>query len=397
MDIYFDNAATTRVRDESVAAMNTVMREDYGNPSSSHKAGRRAGGILADARKKVADALGAQPDEIYFTSGGTEADNWAVLGAADVLSRKGRHIVTSLAEHDAVLNTVKELEKKGWSVTYLSPDNIGRISKDDFAAALRDDTVFASIMLVNNETGVVNPIEEYADEIKKRKLTTVLHTDAVQGFCKVPFAVKQLGVELLSVSAHKIHGSKGVGALYIKKGVKLLPLLFGGGQESGKRAGTEALPAIVGFAEAAALGAAELNETTDGVRELREYMIRQLTAELPEVVFIGGVSPQKSQLRGDTLHNVSAAVSSPFILSLSLPGYKGEVLVNYLDGEGVCVSRSAACKKGARSRVLEAMGLRNDIIDGALRVSFSRSNTMEEVDHFVRKLKSAADTLLKAL
>ena len=378
MNIYLDNAATTIVRDEAIDVMLRVMREEYGNPSSSHRIGRRAADELADARKNVADALGARPNEIFFTSGGTESDNWAILGAAEIFAHKGKHIITSSIEHDAVIIPIKKLENKGWTVTYLAPDATGRIPAETFAAALRDDTVFASIMLVNNETGAVNPLDMYSAELKRRGLGTVLHTDAVQGFCKIPFNVKKLGAELVTVSAHKLHGPKGVGALYIKNGVKLPSFMLGGGQETGKRAGTEALPAISGFGEAVRLGNRELEETAVAVRKLREYAVRLLTDELPEAVLIGS---------GD----------SPYLLSLSLPGYKSEVLMNFLDSEGICVSKSAACKKGARSRVLEAMRLKNDVVDGAVRVSFSRYSTHDEIDCFVQTLKKASQTLLKAL
>jgi len=378
MNVYFDNAASTRVRDEAVDAMLLVMKEKFGNPSSMHHIGRSAAGELALAREGVAEALGTLPENVFFTSGGTEANNWAILGSAEINKRKGMHIVTSVIEHSAVLDPIKKLESVGWEVTYLTPDSAGRVPASSFSAALRDDTVFASIMLVNNETGAVNPLGEYSAEIKRRGLSAVLHTDAVQALCKIPFSVKSLGAELVTVSSHKLHGPKGVGALYVKDGVKLAPLVLGGSHEKGNRGGTEALPAAVGFGVAAQLGTVEFGDTASSVRSLRCYVMELLRAELPEVVFIG---------EGD----------SPFLLCLSLPGFKSEVLMNYLDGEGVCVSKSAACKKGARSRTLEAMGLRNEVIDGALRVSFSRYSTREEAEYFVRVLKRASTMILKAL
>ena len=378
MNVYFDNAASTMVREEAAAAMIRVMCGKYGNPSSVHNMGRSAAGELASARRRIAGALGAKPENIYFTSGGTEADNWAVLGVAETYGRKGKHILTSAIEHDAVIEPVKKLERLGWEATYIKPDGAGRITPESFAAALREDTALASVMLVNNETGAVNPVGEYAREIKRRGLGTKLHTDAVQGFCKIPFSVKSLGADLVTVSAHKLHGPKGVGALYIRDGVKLSPLLLGGGQENKERPGTEALPAAVGFGEAARLGHIELDETAAAVRKVRDFTIARLEELMPEAVVIGG---------GD----------SPFILSLSLPGFKSEVLMSFLDGEGICVSKSAACKKGARSRVLEAMSLRNAVIDGALRVSFSRYSSQEEAEFFVQTLKRASQTLLKAL
>jgi len=375
-NVYFDNAATTMVRDEVAAAMLRVLRDSYGNPSSGHRAGRLAASELEAARGYVADALGARPSDVYFTSGGTEADNWAVLSAAGALARKGRHILTSAIEHDAVMAPVKKLESAGWEVTYLTPDSAGRITAESFEAALREDTVFASVMLVNNETGAINPVGEFARQIKRMGSGAVLHTDAVQGFCKIPFNVKSLGADLVTVNAHKIHGPKGVGALYVREGVKLPQLLFGGSQEYGKRPGTEALPAVAGFGEAARLAHRELSETAASVRSIREHTSGRLSGELPGAVMIGD---------GD----------SPFLLSTSLPGYKSEVLMNFLDGEGICVSKSSACKKGARSRVLEAMRLKNEVIDGALRISFSRYSTMDESDYFVATLKRATETLMK--
>jgi len=396
MNVYFDNAASTKVRDEAVDAMVSVMTEKFGNPSSIHTCGRLARDELNTARESLAYALGTKANNIYFTSGGTEANNWAIFSSTDAFIRRskgslsakdsppgkgslpGKHIITSAIEHSAVMDPIKKLESKGFEVTYLMPDTAGRIPARDFAAALRDDTVFASIMLVNNEMGSVNPVGEYSSEIKKRGLDTVLHTDAIQGLCKIPFTVRSLGADLVTVSSHKLHGPKGVGALYVKDGIKLTPLILGGNHENEKRGGTEALPAAVGFGVAARLGISELEDTSSTVRRLREYISERLKTEIPEVVFIG---------EGD----------SPFILCISLPGHKSTGLMTALDEKGICVSRSAACKKGARSRTLEAMKLKNDVIDGSLRVSFSRYSTKDEADHFVTALKEVSKTMLKSL
>ena len=378
MKVYFDNAATTVVRDEAVDAMVSIMKENYGNPSSTHYMGRRAAAAREIARKNVATVIGAAPENIYFTSGGTESNNWAVLGLADVTARKGKHVITSQTEHSAVIEPIKKLENLGWDVTYIYPDSFGRITTESFASALREDTAFASIMMVNNETGAINPITEYADEIKRRKLPVLLHTDAVQGFCKIPISVKKLGADLMSASAHKMHGPKGVGALYLKSGITLPQAQLGGSQENGKRPGTEGLPAIVGFGEASRLAFIEQEETTHKVKKLREYIVNKLQKDIPQALLIseGG---------------------SPFLLSISLPGHKSEVLMSFLEAEGICVSKSSACKKGARSRVLEAMKLENDIIDGALRISFSKYSTVTEADCFIRTLTKASETILKAL
>lgn len=383
MNVYFDNAATTRVRDEAIEAMVRVMREDYGNPSSTHFSGRYAATVLDGARGKVSAALGVDPDEIVFTSGGTESDNWAVLGCAESASlhgkpRGGNHIITSCIEHDAVLMAAKKLESMGWDVSYLPPDDAGRIPAQAFSEALRDDTVLASIMLVNNETGAVNPIREYSREIKKRRLGTVLHTDAVQGLCKIPFTAGSLGADMITVSAHKLHGPKGIGALYIRKGLKLPPMLHGGSQERGKRAGTEALPAIAGFGEAAYHARLERETLLESMRELRDLLVGLVLDELPGAVVIG-------------------EGGSPYITNLSIPGHRSEVLMNSLESDGICVSNSAACKKGARSRVLEAMDLPDATIDGALRVSLSRYSTREEAEYFVKSLSKAVKRLEKAI
>jgi len=389
MKVYFDNAATTKVRDETIESINRVMRNDYGNPSSMHAFGRQAATDLFNARMNIAVALdinlgvnlsGIKSKHLHFTSGGTEANNWAILGATDNLSRKGKHIITSAIEHSAVLDPMKKLENQGWEVTYLSPDSEGRIPAGTFSEALRDDTVFASIMLVNNETGAINPVGEYSQEIRRRRLNTILHTDAIQALCKIPVSVKSLGADLISLSSHKLHGPKGVGALYVNQGIKLTPLILGGSQENNNRGGTEALPAAVGFGKAVRLGILEMNEVVASVNNLRAYLIKQLKKEIPKLVLINN-------------ENSSSEKYSPFILPISLPGYKSEVLMNFLDGEGIFVSRSAACKKGARSRTLEAMKLKNDVIDGALRISFSRYSTKEEADYFVKILKRASETI----
>jgi cysteine desulfurase len=376
MTVYFDNAATTRVRNEVREVMVTMMCEAYGNPSSPHAMGRRAKAVLDAARQVLAGALGAGSGEVYFTSGGTEADNWAVLGAAEAGARRGRHIIAALSEHDAVRQAVRRLESRGWETTWLRPDRSGRITAEAFAAALREDTVLASVMLVNNETGAVSPVAEMTEEIKRRGFGCAFHTDAVQGFMKLPFTAGSLGADLISVSAHKIHGPKGIGALYIKNGFKLPPLLFGGGQEREKRPGTESVPAAAGFAEAVRLAGLEHKETAGHVRQIHDLTVSLLREKLPELIVL---SP------GDL----------PYILSIALPGLKSEVLMNSLEAEGIYVAKSSACKKGARSHVLEAMKLPQGVIDGALRVSFSRESTEDEAAYFAEKLALAAARLEK--
>ena len=379
MKVYFDNAASSPVREEVIDTMIRVARDCFGNPSSRHQQGRAAAAELTCARTYLAAASGAEPDEIYFTSGGTEANNMAVTGCAQQLIRRGGHIITSAIEHDSVLRPIEKLAKSGWEVTYLAPESDGSISIETFAAALREDTVFVSIMLVNNETGSVNPISNFSAEIKRRGLPALLHTDAVQALCKIPFSVNTLGADLLTVSAHKLNGPKGAGSLFIRKGVKIKPLLLGGGQENVMRSGTESLITIAGFGESARLAAKEFTQYEASVCTLKKHISDRIISEIPEAVII------------------SSSAGSPFIVSLSLPGFKSEVLMNYLDNEGICVSNGAACKKGARSHVLKAMNISNPIIDGAIRISFSQYNTIEEADYFVDKLKNAAVKLLKPL
>lgn len=376
--IYLDNSATTKVCPEAAAAVMAAMTENFGNPSSGHALGRAAGELLASSRDKLAKALGASADEVFFTSGGTEADNWAVINGAKHNARVGRHIITTAVEHDAVLKAAKELERQGFEVEYLEPDKDGNIGAERFAEAIRPDTALVSVMMVNNETGCIFPIADIARAIKLKKSRALLHTDAVQGFLKLPFKAKSLGADLISVSSHKVHGPKGVGALYIRKGLRLPPMIVGGGQESGYRSGTEGLPGIAGFAAAAEIGMKKLNENSAHMTELKDKLKAMLNENLPECVIVG---------RGE----------APHILSISMPGYKSEVMMNYLDARGICVSKGSACKRGKRSHVLEAMGLPNDVMDGSLRVSLCPENTEDELREFVSALADARAQLYTVL
>ena len=376
--IYLDNSATTKVCPEAARAVMEAMTENYGNPSSGHALGRAASELLTASRDKVAKALGALREEIFFTSGGTEADNWAVINGAKHNSRVGKHIITTAVEHDAVLKSMKELERLGFEVEYIKPDEDGNIPAQRFADAIRPDTALISVMMVNNETGCVFPIAEIARAIKLKKSRALLHVDAVQGFLKIPFKAKTLGADMISVSAHKIHGPKGIGALYIKKGLHLPPFIFGGGQENGNRSGTEALPAIAGFGAAVEIGFKNMTENSGRMKALKEKLKESLAENLPECVIVGA---------GD----------APHILNISMPGYKSEVIMNFLDAQGICVSKGSACKRGKRSHVLEAMGVANEIIDGSLRVSLSADNTEEEIKVFTEALADARVELYTVL
>ena len=374
MDIYLDNAATTRVCPEAADMAYRVMTEQYGNPSSTHARGREAKKLLDAARRELALCLGCQPKELAFTSCGSEADNWALLSGAWAASARGGHVISSMAEHDAVRKSLDELERRGYEVTRLPPDPSGAVPVQAVLDALRPDTVLVSLMLVNNETGAVNDIPGLARALKKAAPKVLLHCDAVQGFLKVPFTVKSLGADMVTISGHKIHAPKGIGALYIRSGLHLL--ILGGSQEDGRRAGTEAMPAICAFGEAARLGRALMAESTERMAGLRQRAASRLLAENPGLVVIGG--------------------GAPHILCVSLPGYRSEVLMSVLESRGISVSKSSACKKGGRSHVLEAMGLPAPVIDGALRLGLSRYTTAEELDAFCLCLREARETLAHA-
>ena len=366
--IYLDNSATTQPCAACVQAMTGMLTDCWGNPSSVHELGIAASRRLRQARQQVADALGAETDRVFFTSGGTEADNWAVYGTAKRLGKRGKHIVTTAIEHHAILNCMKDLEAQGFEVTYLQPDNLGNISPDSLKAALRKDTVLVSIMMVNNEAGSVMPIAQMAKLTHRLCPDAIFHTDAVQGFLKIPFQAKTLGADLISVSSHKIHGPKGAGALYISPRLKSFPpLIHGGGQENNLRSGTEATPALFGFGAAAAAGAKTFREDTARERALLEDLCARLEA-LPGV-----------QLNG--------AHEAPHILSVSIPGVPTQNSINILQDAQICVSAGSACAKGHRSHVLTAMNVPEQAIDSAFRVSLSRETTQAEIDALVETIQ----------
>lgn len=376
MEHYLDNSATTRVCPEAAEAAMLAMTEIYGNPSSTHTKGREAKQLLDKSRKQVADALGCTAQELVFTSCGSESDNWAILNGAELMRRKGMHIISSQVEHDAVRRSLDELERRGFEVTRLKPDDTGAIPVQAVMEALRPDTVLVTLMLVNNETGAVTDIGAIAKAMKKAGSQALLHTDAVQAFMKLPFTVKSLGADLVSVSGHKIHAPKGIGALYIKNGVKLKPYLLGGGQENGRRAGTEAMPQIAAFGAACQTAREHLQENYERMAALRQLAIDALRRDIPELVVIGG--------------------GAPHILSISLPGWRSEVLMNYMEAREIYVSKSSACKKGGRSHVLEAIGLAPKVIDGAIRIGLSRFTTQEDILALCAALKEARSKLAHA-
>lgn len=367
--IYFDNSATTKPCREAVEAVTQALTSGWGNPSALYTFGIEAAGQLRACRAKVASALGAEPDRVFFTSGGTEADNWAIFGTIKRMGKRGRHIVTTAVEHHAILNCMKQLEAQGFQVTYLQPDKEGNISLESLRQALRRDTILVSIMMVNNETGAVMPISQTAKLTHKLCPEAYFHTDAVQGFLKIPFQAKTLGADLISISSHKIHGPKGAGALYISPRLKSFPpIMLGGGQENGYRSGTEATPAIAGFAAAAAAVGSTFPVDTQQEKALLHTLIGKLSA-------LDGVV-------------INGSHQAPHILSISIPGVPTQNTINILQESGICVSAGSACAKGHRSHVLSAMHLPPEVIDSSVRVSLSRETTREEIDGLIRGIEA---------
>ena len=359
--IYLDNSATTKPCKEAVDAMVRGLTEAWGNPSALYGFGIDAAHDLRVARGQVAAAMGAETDRVFFTAGGTEADNWAIFGCAKRFGKKNKHIITTAIEHHAVLNCMKELESQGFEVTYLQPDNEGRITADALKAALRKDTFLVSIMMVNNEVGSVMPINQMAKLTHKLAPDALFHTDAVQGFMKVPFQAKTLGADLITVSSHKIHGPKGVGALYISPRLKSFPpMIHGGGQENNYRSGTEAMPAILGFGAACAAIAPTVKVDIAKERALLDGLVAAIST-------LDGV-------------RINGCHEAPHILNLSIPGVPTQNTINILQESGICVSAGSACAKGHRSHVLTAMTLSPEVIDGSFRVSLCKDTTQEELD-----------------
>lgn len=378
MFAYLDAAATTAVCPEAVEAAVVAMQEGYGNPSAQYPIASAAAKKLAADRQAIAAALGCQKNELFFTSCGTESDNWALRLGCAKNRHVGRHIITTAIEHAAVLETCKDLEKQGWDVTYLMPNAQGNIDLEDLRSALRPDTALVSMMLVNNELGTVLPVKEACAIVKQYNRKILFHTDAVQGFLKIPFTPASLGVDLLSLSGHKVHAPKGIGAMYIRSGVGLKPLITGGGQESGLRSGTEPTAQIAAFAAAVRAGKAAFREDSAHMEQLKAYILEQLAVTVPQVERVG-------------------TGSAPHVLALTLPGYKAEVLVRVLGDMGVCVSAGSACHRGKPSHVYAAMGLDKPRREGVFRVSFDGSTTFEEADYFLDCLKKAKDMLFPSM
>lgn len=369
-NVYLDYSATTPVKDEVLREMIPYFTENFGNPSSLYTMGLESKEAVETARKRVADLIGADAKEIYFTGCGSEADNWAVFGTADKLFAKGKHIITTEIEHHAMLHSCEFLEKHGFEVTYLKPEADGTISPETLENAVTDQTVLISIMMVNNEVGTIEPIKELAAVAKKHNI--LFHTDAVQALANVPIDVKELGVDMLSMSAHKIYGPKGIGALYIRKGLRISNYLHGGAQEMGRRAGTENLPGIVGFGKAAELAAADMEHHIAHSRELRDYLVKRITEEIPDT-FVNGSLKQR--------HPGNANITFKYI--------EGESILLMLDFKGISVSTGSACssKSLKPSHVLSALGVPVEMIHGTVRFTVGDFTTKEDIDYTVETLK----------
>ncbi len=368
-NVYLDYSATTPVKEEVLAEMIPYFTKAYGNPSSLYTLGLEAKDALDTARHRVAQLIGADDREIFFTGTGSEADNWALKETADSRKDKGRHIITSRIEHHAVLHTCKWLEDHGFEVTYLDVDKEGFVDMEQLKASIRDDTILISVMLVNNEIGTIEPIKEIAAIGREHGI--IVHTDAVQGAGNVPIDVKDLGVDLLSMSSHKIYGPKGVGALYIRRGVRLPSLIEGGAQESSKRAGTENLPGIVGFGKAAELAKANLQEHIERLTSLRNYFMDQVLEKIPDV-FVNGSLERRH----------------PGNLNITFKYIEGESILLYLDSQGISVSTGSACssKSLEPSHVLSALGIPDELIHGSVRFTIGEFTTKDDLDYVVECL-----------
>lgn len=367
-EIYLDNASTTPVDPRVAQEIAEKMTGCWGNPSSLHKKGLEAKLALEKAAKEIGETLGVKGECIFFTSGGTEGDNLAVIGGALAKKRRGSHIVTTAIEHSAVLASCRHLEEQGFQVTYLQPDSQGRITAAQAADAVTDQTVLVSLMLVNNEVGSILPVGEAAKAIRRKNKDVLLHCDAVQAYGKTPIKIGSgLDVDLLTLSGHKIHAPKGIGALYIKKGVRILPRSYGGSQQGGLRTGTEPVPLACGLAKAALLAAQDLPAKTRHFLTLREELLKNV----------------------ENLENIrinSPEEGAPYIVNLSAAGIRSEIMLHFLESRGIYLSSGSACAKGQKSHVLTAMGLNPQIIDSALRVSFGESTALEDVRVFVGAL-----------
>ena len=379
--IYFDNAATTRAADEVAERVRYMLLENFGNPSAQSMMGVRAENELNDARKIMAKSINALPEEIYFTSGGTEDDNWAIFGTAEGYKRSGKHIITTSIEHPAVAEPMERLRQKGWDITVLDVDKNGYIDLDALRDSIRDDTVLVSTILINNEVGTIQDASAVGKLIKEKNPNTLFHADAVQAFGKYPIDVRKMGIDMLSMSGHKIHGPKGVGFFYMKKGLKVRPIIYGGGQERGQRSATENTPGIAGLAKAVELAMENMDASHEKVMEVKRTLAEGILRDIP-----------KTHINGPSIEE-----ASPYVLNVSFNGLRSEVLLHSLEESEIYVSAGSACssKKKGGSHVLRSLGLSEERIEGAIRFSFCRYNTVDEAEACLEILKEKTAFLRK--
>lgn len=385
MECYLDNSATTKCLDEVVEVVADCMKNTYGNPSSMHLKGVEAEKILRSAKETIAKTLKVEEKEIFFTSGGTESDNWAILQAARANKRSGMHLITTKIEHAAVLSCFKQLEKEGFEVTYLTVDETGRVSLDELKQALKPETILVSVMGVNNEIGTVEPVAEIGELIKKSNPKTLFHVDGVQMYGKIPVYPKRMKIDMLSVSGHKIHGPKGVGFLYISDKVKITPLILGGGQQKGMRSGTDNVPGIAGLSKAAEIICGNLDEDSMKMSALRDLLVKEVSA-------IEGIT-----VNGPARSEETKEFAAPHIVSVSVSGVRAEVLLHALEEKGIYISSGSACasNKPAVSETLKAIGVASDLLDSTIRFSFSIFTTEEEIRFAASTLSELIQTLRK--
>lgn len=380
MEAYFDNSATTKVSEAVKDIVVKVMVEDYGNPSSMHMVGVNAEKYLKTAQENIAKILKVDPKEIYFTSGGTESNNWAIRGAVEANKRNGNKIITTMVEHASVKSPMKYLENQGYEVTYLPVDEYGVVSIDALKEAMSEDTILVSVMYVNNEVGAIEPVEEIGKYIKSVNKNVIYHVDAIQAFGKLEIKPRKSNIDVLTVSGHKIHGPKGTGFMYLKKNAKVNPFILGGGQQEGMRSGTENVPGIAGIGQAAKDCYDNLQENVSKMTELKDYLIDSLQT-----------------IDGVTINSRKGAEGAPHVVSASFSGVRSEVLLHALEDKGVYISAGSACSsnKPAISETLKAMGIGKDLLGSTVRFSFCKDNTKEEIDYAVEQLKQMLPILRK--
>ena len=393
MEAYLDNAATTVVFPEVIEITKRAMEEDYGNPSSKHTKGLEAERYIRAAKEQIASTLKCQPKEIFFTSGGTEANNFALLGAAFANQRNGKHIITTIVEHASVLEPLAYLEELGWEITYLPVDALGRVSVGDVSEAIREDTVLVSVMYVNNEVGSIQPIAEIGEMLKRTRKDILFHVDAIQAYGKMKIKPGSLGVDLLSVSAHKIHGPKGVGFLYAKDKVKIRPLLFGGGQQSGMRSGTENVQGIAGLGAAVQKIYEKHGEKIESLYKLKLQMVQGL--KKLDGVTVNGVREEVLRGTGEEESIEFLRETAPHIVSASFAGVRSEVMLHALAEKGVYVSSGSACSSNRPelSGTLKAIGVKEELLDSTLRFSFSVLTTSEQVEYTLKVIEELLPAL----